>query len=181
MTPEAAGSPVDFEEFYAGTVNNVLAIARRAADSDPLAWDATQEAYARMLERWTERRSLCLADNRRYTIKIAFHLIMDDYRHRKRVAELDDEQDWAMEDSSFVAVVDDTGLLRAVRRFIARQPPRRRAVGVLFLLEEWETCEIASALGMAESTVRTHKERLLDLLKPVVKRFIETEQGGERS
>lgn len=184
MTPPDGPSDrlPDFAEFYAATVNRVLGVARRtAAGCHNVAWEATQEAYARMLERWPDRRRQCVEDNRRYTTAIAVNLVKDAYRHSSRSTELDDEHDRGIEDSAFEAVLnDEPTLFVAVRDFLRQQPVRRRAVGVLFLIEGLETAEIASALNMAESTVRTHVERLRVLLKPYVDRIIKEEWGGER-
>jgi DNA-directed RNA polymerase specialized sigma24 family protein len=52
---------------------------------------------------------------------------------------------------------------------------------VLHLIEGLDTAEIADALGMRESTVRTHVQRIRVLLKPYVDRIMEDERGGERS
>jgi RNA polymerase sigma factor (sigma-70 family) len=174
-------APTDFAEFYSATVTWVLGLARRTAAGDhDLAWDATQEAYARMLERWPDRRRRCLADNRRYTSAIAVNLVVDAYRRHGRSDELDDAHDRGLEDSGFAAVLDELALLGAVRDFLHRQPARRRAVGVLYLIEGLQTAEVAGALGMTESTVRTHVERLRVLLKPYVDRIMNDEQGGGR-
>ena len=178
---EPAEVPADFARFYSATVARVLGVARRTAAGDrDLAWDATQEAYARMLQRWPQRQRLWLADNRRYASAVAVNLVIDAYRQRGRGAELDDETDIGFDDPGFAAVLDELALLGAVRDALGRQPARRRAVGVLYLIEGLSTAEIANALGMAESTVRTHVERLRVVLKPYVARIMNDEQGGGR-
>lgn len=176
-----ADLPAGFAAFYAGTVTHVLGIARRTAAGDhDLAWDAMQEAYVRMLKRWPERRRRCLRDNRSYVTAIAVNQVKDSYRRRRGV-ELRDEHEGAFEDDDFDAVLTEMGLLAAVRDFLDHQPVRRRAVGVLYFIEGLDTAEVSEALGMRESTVRTHVQRLRTLLKPYVDRIIEEERGGERS
>lgn len=171
--------PADFAAFYAETVTYVLGIARRTAAGDhDLAWDATQEAYVRMLKRWPARRWLSVRDNRSYLTAIAVNQVKDSFRRRRGV-ELRDEHDGVFEVGDFDAVLTEMGLLAAVRDFLDRQPVRRRAVGVLYFIEGLRTAEVGDALGMDESTVRTHVQRLRALLKPFVDRIIEEERGGE--
>lgn len=175
-------APADFAEFYSATVQSVFDRARRVAAGDThLAKDATQEAYARMLKCWDERRWRSAEDNRRYAVAIVTNLIYDAYRRQGRLTELDDEHDVAADDPALEAVVDEMSTLRAVRDLIEQQPVRRRAVAVLFFIEEWGIAEIASVLGITESTVRTQVERLRTLLKPCVKQMTELNRGGERS
>lgn len=171
--------PADFAAFYAGTVTYVLGIARRTAVGDrELAWDATQEAYVRVLKRWSKRRWLSVLDNRSYVTAIAVNQVKDSFRLRRRV-ELRDEHDGGIEIGDFDAVLTEMGLLTGVRDFLDRQPVRRRAVGVLYFIDGLGTAEVGAALGMRESTVRTHVQRLRMLLKPFVDRIIEDERGGE--
>jgi DNA-directed RNA polymerase specialized sigma24 family protein len=51
---------------------------------------------------------------------------------------------------------------------------------VLFFLEGWEYTEIAATLDISESTVRTQVQRLRELLKPLIHRINDLDQGGER-
>ena len=174
-------APEDFAEFYAATLAGVLRTVRRLAGDHQHAVDATQEAYARMLERWPDRRCHAREANRRYTVAIASNLVIDWYRQTGRLAPLDEQYDVGEEDPGFETVTDELSTLRAVRDFIDRQPFRRRAVAVLFFLQQQTYAEVAQALGIKESTVRTHVERMRSLLKPYLDQVTEMERGGERS
>jgi RNA polymerase sigma factor (sigma-70 family) len=141
-----------------------------------LAFDATQEAYSVVLKRWSERGHLADEVNRSYVIGTALHKIIDWYRQHHRQTDLDEEADVPVEDRGYSDVLDQLSLFAAVREVIDRQPPRRRAVAVLFFLEGAEYHEIAEALRISKSTARTHVDRMRDVLEPFIVRY--SEGGG---
>lgn len=106
---------------------------------------------------------------------------MDHYRRCRRLVELNEQHEPFAEDPAFAEVLDEMHVYQAVLRFLDRQPPRRRAVAFLRFQEGCEYSEIATTLGIAESTVRTHVERVRDLLKPFVDEIMKKDQGGEQS
>lgn len=172
---------VGFEAFYTATAERTyLAVRRMTAGDQHLAHDATQDAYIVVLQRWSERQHLPLDVNRRYVVGIAAHKVIDRYRNQRRDARLDDECDQPLEDSSFTELIDELSVLRAVRELIDRQPARRRAVATLYFLEEANYTEIATALRIAESTVRTHVERMRVLLKPLINQIAELDKEGRQ-
>ncbi|MEV6908393.1 sigma-70 family RNA polymerase sigma factor [Amycolatopsis sp. NPDC051071] len=181
--PETPVFEADFEAFYAATSGRTFAAIHRVAGGDVyLARDAVQEAYLAMWKTWHERRGRELEDNRKYVRKIAVHKILDGYRARRwQQVELDDDDVAVLvEDGAFDAVLDELSVWRSVRELLARQPPRRRAVGVLFFLEDLNDQEIADVLGISPSTVRTHIERLRAVFRPHRDRIVELSRGGER-
>jgi RNA polymerase sigma factor (sigma-70 family) len=172
----------EFERFYVETAQRVFNSVQRIARGDPhLAHDATQEAYFRMLHLWDDRQWCSVDDNRAYTIVIARNWISDFYEKQGRLTGFDDEGEGGADDPAFAEVLGAMSTQRVVLDIIEQQPIQRRAVGVLFLLEHHERSEIAAALGMSESTVRTHIQRLRSLLKPVVEQNAEAIQGGKGS
>lgn len=175
----AQPEPGSFNAFYAATARTTFNIAWRvtAGDQD-VARDATQDAYLEMLRRWESRRCRSFDDNSRYVVGIAVRKVADWYRCHRRLTALDDEHDGGTEDPRFDDVLDELSVLQAVRDLIARQPVQRRAVGTLFFLQNCHHAEIAVALGITQSTVRTHVQRLRAQLKPLVD---QTNRGGERS
>lgn len=80
-------------------------------------------------------------------------------------------------ETGYAEVLDTMTVLQAVCEFLDRQPPRRRAVGVLFFLGEFGYSEIAEKLGMSCSTARTHVQRLRAGLQPLIDL---DDGGGER-
>jgi RNA polymerase sigma factor (sigma-70 family) len=172
----------DFASFYRATAAQTLRAACRMTRGDHhLAHDVTQDAYVAMLRCWPARQGISLDDNRRYVMGIMSNKVIDWYRRRyNRNVEFDDEFDCAVEETGLTEVVDELSVLGAVRNLIDGQPARRRAVAVLFFLQGWGHKEVAVTLGMSESTVRTHVERLRNLLKPFIDQIHEIDRGGER-
>jgi RNA polymerase sigma factor (sigma-70 family) len=169
----------DFEAFYTATVERTyLTVRRMTAGDRHLAHDATQEAYVVLLQRWSERQHLPLNDNRRYVVGIAGRKVSDRYRSQRREAKLDDECDHPLEDNGFTELISELSVFRAVRELIDRQPAQRRAVATLYFLEDFTYAEIATTLGITESTARTHVQRMRALLKPLIEQITELDKGG---
>lgn len=172
----------DFEAFYCETVQRTSHLVRRAVAGDYHAsGDLVQESYVEMWRRWPERRTYNHTDNRRYVAGIAMHKVADWYRERGRFTELLPQHERGAEDPAIDSVLDRASLMRCVRDLIDRQPPRRRLVAVLFFIEGFPADEIAPILDLKPSTVRTHVQRLRELLKPYVTRLDESQKGGEQS
>jgi RNA polymerase sigma-70 factor (ECF subfamily) len=172
---------LDFISFYKATVDRTFGRAYRAAGGDKdVAHDATQEAYVEMLKRW-------LAGNKPegdvcpYVVRIAVNKVADFYRSSCRCVPMEEEHDRNYHETGYVNVLDTMTVLHAVRDFMDCQPSRRRAVGVLYFLEEFDYSEIAEVLGMSRSTARTHVHRLRETLQPLIARISLDDQGGEQS
>ncbi|GAA2815726.1 sigma-70 family RNA polymerase sigma factor [Saccharopolyspora taberi] len=175
--PEEPGEP--FEEFYLATAEQVVrVITRMAAGNSHLGEEISQQAYVAMLECWPKRRHASQEDNRRYVIGIAAKKLADWYRRLRDWDAIDDENDCPAVDPGFDKVLNELSVFKAVRDLIEQQPAHRRSVGVLYFVEEWPYQEIAEALAISESTVRTQIERLRGHLKPLIHQLY---GGGERS
>lgn len=171
--------PRDYADFYRATAARTFGAARRMAGGDEhLARDAMQEAYLAMWRCWEEWTARSLRDAGRYVVKIAVRKVADAYRRKTDLAWPDDYEPTDHE-SGYEEVLGQP-LFDAVLELIDRQPVRRRAVAVLFFLEDFTCAEIAEALDIAASTVRTHIERTRELMKPLVDRDQDTGRG-ERS
>jgi RNA polymerase sigma factor (sigma-70 family) len=181
--PESTGGGSGtFEEFYTATSDNLLKkVLRMTAGDLHLANDAMQDAYIVMFNCWSERKRCSLDVNRNYVIGITAHKVVDWYRNQRKHIEMDDQFDPLVDDRELAKLVDEMGIMSAVRKLISIQPPRRRAVAVLYFIESFTYGEIAAALRITESTVRTHIERMRAILKPYVNRIIEkdTGEGGD--
>jgi RNA polymerase sigma-70 factor (ECF subfamily) len=181
----SAGSSDDrltsFTAFYLDTVDRTFQIAwRTTSNNQALAEDATQDAYLAMFKRWNERSGEPTESNRRYVVGIAVNKVVDWYRRKPHLTELDEQYDCGAEETGFTEVLDELTILQDVRGLIFTQPPRRRAVAVLFFLEQYNYAEIAKTLGITESTVRTHVERLRKQLRPYIQ-MINTNLESERT
>ncbi|MGH3875361.1 MAG: RNA polymerase sigma factor [Pseudonocardiaceae bacterium] len=180
---EGAADPAllhDFIDFYKTTVHRTFSTAYRAAGCDShVAQDATQEAYVVMLKRWLDNEKP-EGDVCRYVVGIAVRKVVDFYRSRGREVSLGEEHDWGSHESGYDKVLDTMTILPVVRDLLDRQPLQRRAVGVLYFLEEFSYPEIAETLGMSCSTARAHVQRLREALQPVINRITPDDRGGER-
>jgi RNA polymerase sigma factor (sigma-70 family) len=172
--------PDDFGVFYIETRLRTFRSVRRLAGDTDLAHDAVQEAYARILSIWSARRCRSVEANYLYTLAIARNFVFDWFRHNRRLVGLDDLDEPTLDDHAFGDVLDRMVLGRAIRAFLDHQPIGRRVVGVLFFCDGWTYREIATELGIKESTVRNHVHRLRVLLKPYRDRFDELMKDGER-
>jgi RNA polymerase sigma factor (sigma-70 family) len=135
-----------------------------------------------MLEQWENRQSHPCEANQRYVIAIAVHKVADWYRKGNVQRLCDDgldEQAGATDD--YRNILDGLTIFAAVREVLVRQPAARRAVGVLVFLEGFTYVEAAEALGISQSTVRTHIQRLREQLRPLATQIGEIDQGGEPS
>lgn len=169
-----------FIDFYKTTCHRTFGTAYRAAGRDShVAEDATQEAYAVMLKRWRDNKKPD-GDFCRYVVGIAVRKVIDFYRSRDGEVLMEEEHDWSSHEPGYDEVLNTMTVLPVVRDLLDRQPRRRRAVGVLYLLEEFDYSEIAETLGMSGSTVRTHVQRLREALQPVIDRINLDDRGGER-
>ncbi|MGH3783213.1 MAG: RNA polymerase sigma factor [Pseudonocardiaceae bacterium] len=177
-TKSEVGDTDGFEAFYTTTVEwTYRAACRIAAGDTQLALDATQDAYVVMLQRWHERRHKPPGVNHNYVVRIAANKVIDQYRRWNRRNSLDD-CDPPDGENPVDDLVNELSVLRAVRELIDRQPPRRRAVAMLYFLEEAGYAEIAVSLQITESTVRTHVERMRNLLKPLIDQINQIDEGG---
>jgi RNA polymerase sigma factor (sigma-70 family) len=167
----------NFIDFYKKTVHQTFGRAYRAAGRDTyVAHEATQEAYLVMLKLWRNNRKP-EGDPYRYVVGIAVRKVADCYRSRDRYVTWEEEHDYGKHETGYAEVLDTMTVLQAVCEFLDRQPPRRRAVGVLFFLGEFDYSEIAEKLGMSCSTARTHVQRLRAGLQPLIDL---DDGGGER-
>jgi RNA polymerase sigma factor (sigma-70 family) len=169
----------DFIDFYETTVHRTFGTAYRAAGGDShVAEDATQEAYVVMLKRSRDNKKP-EGDFCRYVVGIAVRKVVDFYRSRDREVPLEEEHDWGSHEPGYDKALDTMTVLPVVLGLLDRQPLRRRAVGVLYFLEEFDYPEIAETLGMSCSTARTHVQRLREALQPLIDRITLDDRGGE--
>lgn len=148
---------------YAGTLYRVAySVLRNAADAE----DAVQEAFLRVLR---HRETLDeVRDQRVWLIRIVWNIVLDRKRRTKTRPETDDVAD--------LARVLPAGGLSAEERASAAQhhasvltcveqlPAKERQVLMLSAFEELTSVEIASVLGITESSVRSRLFRARNLM-----------------
>jgi RNA polymerase sigma factor (sigma-70 family) len=124
--------------------------ALRMAGADPWqAEDIAQEAFARTLGHWGRVRTGPNPPG--YLFRTAFRLSA----RRGLIPAVDGED---RPDDRAISPADAAAHGVDLERALAAMPPRRRACVVLCWLLEVPTAEAASALGIADGTVRKHLE-----------------------
>jgi RNA polymerase sigma-70 factor (ECF subfamily) len=139
---------------YAGSLYRVAySVLRNPADAE----DAVQEAFLRVLR---HRDSLGeVRDHRVWLIRIVWNIVLDRKRRAKTRPETDDVAELAR-------VLPSTGLsaeqLAAAAQHhahvlacVEQLPPKERDVLMLSAFEELSSVEIATVLGITESSVRS--------------------------
>lgn len=156
-------------EQYAPTLYRVaFSVLRNAADAE----DAVQEAFLRVLR---HRDALDeIRDHRVWLIRIVWNIVLDRKRRAKTRPETDDV-------SELARVLPATGLSAEevasaaqhhsrVLRLLEKLPPKEREVLVLSAFEELSSVEIASVLGITESSVRSRLFRARNLMAELLER-----------
>lgn len=148
---------------YAGALYRVAySVLRNPADAE----DAVQEAFLRVLR---HRESLGeVRDQRVWLIRIVWNIVLDHKRRAKTRPETDDVEELAR-------VLPATGLSAEeiaaaaqqhahVLACVERLPAKERQVLVLSAFDELSSVEIASVLGITESSVRSRLFRARNLM-----------------
>ena len=148
---------------YAGTLYRVAySVLRNAADAE----DAVQEAFLRVLR---HRETLSeVRDQRVWLIRIVWNIVLDRKRRAKTRPETDDVAELAR-------VLPASGLSAEERAAAAQHhahvlacveqlPAKERQVLMLSAFEELTSVEIASVLGITESSVRSRLFRARNLM-----------------
>ncbi len=148
---------------YAGALYRVaFSVLRNQADAE----DAVQEAFVRVLR---HRDSLGeVRDHRVWLIRIVWNIVLDRKRRAKTRPETDDV-------SELARVLPSTGLSAEeiaaaaqhhahVLACVDQLPTKERQVLMLSAFEELSSVEIASVLGISESSVRSRLFRARNLM-----------------
>jgi RNA polymerase sigma-70 factor (ECF subfamily) len=148
---------------YSGTLYRVAySVLRNAADAE----DAVQEAFMRVLR---HRDTLGeVRDQRVWLIRIVWNVVLDRKRRMKTRPETDDVSELARvlpagglsADDRAVAVQFHARVLGCVEQL----PAKEREVLTLSAFEELNSVEIATVLGITESSVRSRLFRARNLM-----------------
>ena len=124
--------------------------------------DITQEAFAKAYRSFSHLRDR--ERFRHWIVKIAWRMALDHQRSRKRRILREEVHVEVTGSSGFVAPFDDSERANQVWRAIDALPEKMRIVIILSNVDERDTQEIASMLGVPEGTVKSrlfHARRLL--------------------
>ncbi len=148
---------------YAGALYRVAySVLRNPADAE----DAVQEAFLRVLR---HRESLGeVRDHRVWLIRIVWNIVLDRKRRAKSRPETDDVDELArMLPSTGLSAEEVAAAAQHHAQVLAcvdRLPPKERQVLILSAFEELTSVEIASVLGITESSVRSRLFRARNLM-----------------
>lgn len=148
---------------YSGTLYRVAySVLRNPADAE----DAVQEAFLRVLRHRDTLHEV--RDRRVWLIRIVWNVVLDRKRRAKTRPETDDV-------SELARVLPSNGLSAEeiaaasqhhahVLACVDRLPPKERQVLLLSAFDELSSVEIASVLGITESSVRSRLFRARNLM-----------------
>jgi RNA polymerase sigma-70 factor, ECF subfamily len=147
---------------YAGTLYRVAySVLRNAADAE----DAVQETFLRVLR---HRETLDeVRDQRVWLIRIVWNIVLDRKRRAKTRPETDDVAELArVLPAKGLSAEERTAAAQHHAQVLAcveRLPAKEREVLMLSAFEELNSVEIAEALGITESSVRSRLFRARNL------------------
>jgi len=148
---------------YASTLYRVaFSVLRNPADAE----DAVQETFLRVLR---HRDTLGeVRDHRVWLIRIVWNIVLDRKRRAKTRPETDDVNDLArVLPADGLSAEQRTAAVQHHARVLScvdRLPVKEREVMVLSAFEELTSVEIASVLGITESSVRSRLFRARNLM-----------------
>ncbi len=148
---------------YAGTLYRVAySVLRNAADAE----DAVQEAFLRVLR---HRETLGeIRDQRVWLIRIVWNIVLDRKRRAKTRPETDDVDELARVLPSAGLTAEEIAAAAQyhahVLACVGRLPAKERQVLMLSAFEELSNVEIASVLGITESSARSRLFRARNLM-----------------
>lgn len=148
---------------YASTLYRVaFSVMRNASDAE----DSVQEAFLRVLR---HRETLGdIRDHRVWLIRIVWNIVLDRKRRAKTRPETDDVSELARilptNEMSAEEVASAAQHHAHVLSCVDRLPAREREVMMLSAFEELSSVEIASVLGVTESSVRSRLFRARNLM-----------------
>ena len=144
----------------------VFSLAFHFLQDRPLAEDITQEVF---LQLYREQDSLTTEHHVRFWLrKVASHRCIDAARRRKirpRLA-LEDIREPAARESFRDPILSET-----LRKLVATLPEAARMVVLLRYQEDMDPSEIAEAIDMPVSTVKSHLHRSLGMLREKMQRL----------
>lgn len=137
--------PLDFTAFFAASFQEILGIVAVAAGRQALAEDATQEAFARALQRWESVSQMKRPDS--WVVRVALNVVTDTHRRHRREIELDQELESAPNDA-----VQEMW----VKWNLDRLTPMQRVAMMRRYVDGMPVEEVARTVGRSTDTIKTH-------------------------
>lgn len=151
----------DFTEFVQAASPSLLRAALVLLDSREDAEDALQVTLLRTYRRWEQAKEAPQA----YARTVLVNACRERWRHRDRHPETSQDMDELANVVSFAELVDRR---RVLVRVLRQLPDIQREVLVCRYLLDATVAETATALGIAEGTVKSAASRGLDQLRQLL-------------
>lgn len=132
----------DFASFYQSSFGRVVTAARAFTRDPDVAYESTQEAFARAYARWPRVGSANSPEA--WVMTTALNLCRRHFRRRRDVP--------GRETGTGVPSGDRVDVLNALRAL----PDRQRQVAVLHYIADYPLHAIADALGISDGAVKAH-------------------------
>jgi RNA polymerase sigma-70 factor (sigma-E family) len=156
-----AGRDAEFTEFVHAASPSLLRAALVLLDSREDAEDALQVTMLRTYRRWEQAKEAPQA----YARAVLVNVCRERWRHRRRHPEISLDVDELVNVVSFAEAVDRRHVLV---RMLRRLPDIQREVLVCRYLLDATVAETATALDIAEGTVKSAASRGLDQLRQLL-------------
>ena len=144
----------DFGTFFADSYQQTLGVVALQVGATAVAEDATQEAFARALQRWDEVGRMNRPD--RWVLKVALNVAVDSHRRGARNEELEDTHEQP--------AADQVQQLW-IRWNLEQLTPMQRKAVLLHYFDGLAIDEVANALKRSKETIRTHLRLARDRLR----------------
>lgn len=133
----------DFSDFYAASFRKVEHAARAFCGDTDVAYESTQEAFARALARWQRVRRSDVPEA--WVTTTALNLTKHHFRDRARVVQ-------GPVDGAPAATGERLDVLAALRSL----PERQRVATVLHYIVDLPVHSVAEAMGISDGAVKAH-------------------------
>lgn len=170
MTP----TQVQVERLYREYGGLIHRRCRRILRNEDLAWDATQEVFARAIRNWDRFDG----DSTRLTwlSRIATNHCLNEIRNRKgRQEKLDQRSHEAPGAGSGPATQASLEVLDVVRAVMEDMDPDLQRLAVLYWFDEMTQAEIAQEVGLSVPTVRKRLRLFVDRARRTLRRGFESQ------
>ncbi|MFF0176024.1 RNA polymerase sigma factor [Micromonospora profundi] len=161
VVPDETAPRLDYEDFFRQHRNRLFDHARRIADNRQQGEDAAQEALIEAYKRWSAVSAMDQPVG--WVIRVIAHTLYRLRREGRRLptAPLTNDRQAVSDPSEAVAQYLD------FEDAVAHLPPRQRQIIELWWKSDMGTKEIAAALNIRESSVRTNLARARGRLQVV--------------
>jgi len=159
--PAGQETPADPRELYAACYGRLVQALTLVAGSRAEAEDVVQEAFVRLVPRWSKISSY--DDPEAWVRGVAFRILSNRFRRARNAAAASRRTSQAVQTSEVSGDSVDIG------RALAALPIEQRQVVVLHHLLDLPVADIASTLGVPVGTVKSRLSRARDALAPLLR------------